>query len=230
MDVTTLKLAKNYTNAVFAASAPKIYGVYWDKGSSPTLTRTDDAIGMTAAVGVDGAYAANDFDTAQIFREIGPVVDTLGNVFIRIPKFYIKKTDGVGFKTVQISKYQFPGFYLPWCFWNFTTGAELDYIDVGKYKATKDAGSKLESKPNLYPLTSDNIVNFRTFARNNNAGGLLGYQQLDIHVVDVLQSLFRVEFATLNSQAIMQGYTAGQYAATHLTIAAEVDTNRIVVV
>jgi hypothetical protein len=34
------------------------------------------------------------------------------------------------------------GFYLPWCFWNFTNSRELPYIDVGKYTASK-ASTKL---------------------------------------------------------------------------------------
>ena len=58
---------------------------------------------------------------------------------------------------------------------------------------------------------------------------MLGYQQLDVHVVDVLRTLFFIEFGTLNSQAIMQGFTAGQYTATHLATATETGANRIVV-
>ena len=56
-----------------------------------------------------------------------------------------------------------------------------------------------------------------------------GYQQLDIHVVDVLQVLFLIEFATLNSQSIMAGYTAGEYNATDTATVAENAVNRIVV-
>ena len=215
---------------LFTKRKHKIYGVLWDKGSSPAMVRTDASIGMTAAAGVGTGLVRNDFDSAEIFREIHDVTDTYGNVFRRIPKIYIRKTDGTGFKTWQISKTQYPGFYLPWCFWNFATSQELPHVDVGKNKATKDASNRLESKPNLYPLVSDTIVNFRTFARNNNAGGLLGYQQLDIHVVDLLQTLFYIEFATLNSQAIMQGYSTGQYLATHTATVAETAVNRIIVV
>lgn len=214
--------------SVLAPRGGKIYGASWGKVASPTLTRTDAAVGLVANVGVDSSVVTNNFDTAEIYRNITEVTDTYGNIFVRIPKFYIRKTDGVNLKTVQISKTKRPSFYLPWCFWDFTNNRELPYIDIGKYKATKDGSSKLESKPNLYPLTNDNIVNFRTYAKSNNAGGLLGYQQLDLHVIDVLQTLFRVEFATLNSQAIMQGFTTGQYTATHLATVAEAGTNRII--
>ena len=226
MDAITLALAKRHTNAALESSMiAKIYGVRWDKGPSPTLIRTHDAVGMVAAAGVGGGLVTNAFDNAQIFREIGSVVDTLGNVFIRIPKIYIRKTDGVNFKTWEVSKHRYPGFYLPWCFWDFVNQRELPYIDVGKHKGTIDGSNRLESKPNLYPLISRNIVQFRGYAQANGAG----YQQLDIHVMDLLQTLFYVEFATLNSQAIMWGFTTGQYTATHLATVAENGTNRIIV-
>ena len=69
-------------------------------------------------------------------------------------------------------------------------------------------GTKLESKPGAEPLVDENIVQFRDFARANGSG----YQQLDIHAIDVIQTLFYVEFATLNSQAIHPAYTGGTEA------------------
>lgn len=189
-----------------------IYGVSWDKGEIPTLTRTNDAVGMTAAVGVDSEPAINDFDTAEIYREIKEVEDSLGNTFVRIPKFWIRKMDGTGIKTWQISKQHFSGAYLPACFWDFTNSVELDYVYVGKHLGYVN-GTKLESKPNLYPTVNTNIVDFRTAAEANNTVDLLGYQQMDIHTYDALMTLFYIEFATLNSQSIMAGYTAGRYNA-----------------
>lgn len=204
----------------------KVYGVSWDKGSTPTLTRTDDAVGMVAAAGVDMTPVTNDFDTAEIYSKITDVTDSLGNVFVRIPRFYIRKTDGVGYKTWQISRKPFTGAYLPWCFWDFTNSKPLDYTYVGKYNATLDgAGDKLESKSGKAPLASKNIVQFRDYAKAN--GGT--YQQLDIHVMDVIQTLFYVEFATLNSQAIMQGFTKGRRNAADVATAAESGANRIIV-
>ena len=212
------------------AGAELIFGVSWNKGSSPILKRTDSAIGMIANAGVGMNRVGNSFDTAPIFGEITTVTDTYGNVFIRIPKFYIKKVDTAGFKSWQVSKTKYPGFYLPWCFWNFTTGQELPYVDVGKYKATL-SGGKLCSVSGGFPYVNDTIVNFRTYAKANNTGvaGTNGYQQLDIHAVDMLQTLFYIEFATLNSQAIMAGWTGGQYTATHLATFATTGGNQIVV-
>lgn len=209
-----------------ATHAP-IYGAYWDKDSDPTLSRTHDAIGMEANVGLDNEWAQNDFDRAEIFGEMGDVVDSYGNVFVRIPKFYIRKTDGVGYKTWQVSKARYPGFYLPWCFWDFDRGRELPYVDVGKHLASLGDGNRLESKPGVMPLASINIVNARTYARNNNVGGLTGYQQLDIHVYDVLQTLMTIEFATLDMQSVMYGFSNGVYSAYTAEIAEE-QTNRVV--
>jgi len=209
-----------------------VMGVYWNKTSSPTLTRTDDAIGKVAAAGIGGALVTNNFDSMPIYREMIEETDAYGNVFIKIPKFYIKKTDGAGFKTIKISKTQYPGYYLPAVFWDFTNDKELDYYLHGKYKANLSAdNTKLESKPGTYPLQTKNIVDFRNYARaNNNVGSSLkGYQQLDIHAQDVIHCLFTVEFATLNSQSIMQGFSTGRYTATDLVTVASTAANTIIV-
>ncbi len=215
--------------AVNATLSAPIYGAYWTKGSSPTLTRTNNAVGMQAAAGTDGNWVQNDFDNAEIYREIGPVTDALGNTFIQIPKFYIRKQDGAGFKTWQISKFQYPGFYLPKCFWNYETSQELPYVWVGAYKASLSAGNALQSVSGVSPLVDTTIVGMRTYAQANNVNGLRGYQQLDIHVVDVLQTLFYVEFATLDTQSIMQGWVGGRFTNTDVATFATTSSNEIIV-
>ena len=197
----------------------RIFGVEWDTGTSTsTLTRINDAVGKVANIGVDAQVVANDFDSLPIWGEMKQVTDLSGNVFIRIPKFYIYKSFVPGGKsTLKVSKYKWPGFYLPWCFWDFTNSRELDYFDFGAYKAGLDT-TKLTSKAGEYPLVSKNIVEFRGYAEANGAG----YQQLDVHAYDVLATLFQIEFATLDSQSVMAGYTSGQYLASHALTA---DTN-----
>lgn len=118
----------------------------------------------------------------------------------------------------------FSGCYLPWCFWDFTNNRELPYIDVGKYIGSLD-GARLASNANTFPLINKNIVQMRTLAQTNG----VGYQQMDIHVYDVISALFDVEFATLNSQAIMRGFADGQYSASHVATATEAAAHRIVV-
>lgn len=199
-----------------------IYGVSWDGAESPTLTRTDSSIGMTANAGVDMGAVTNDFDGADIFKDITEVTDDLGNVFVRIPKFYIEKTAVGNARTWRISKRPFGNAYLPYCFRN-KSGAILPYVDVGKYNAGLSSGSALTSASGVYPLISKSIVDFRNYAKANGAN----YHQLDIHIVDLLQTLFIIEFATLNSQAVMYGWANGRYDANDLATLTETGVNRI---
>ena len=161
---------------------------------------------LIANIGIGSQVVQNDFDAMPIFKDMVRVTDDYGNVFVRIPKFYIKKESIAGKYTAQISKEKLPGYYLPQVFWDFTDNKELPYFDYGAYKASLSAdGTKLESKAGVKPLVSRNIIQFRDLAKANG----IGYQQNDIHAIDVIQTLFRIEFATLNSQAIHPGYTAG---------------------
>lgn len=180
----------------------RVFGVSWDMGSDPTLTRTNAAVGLSA--GINGAQ--NDFDSVGPWAKMDKAVtDEDGNAFVRIPKLYIKKTQDSGSATWQVSLSKIDdNWYLPKCFWDFDNGKELNYVDVGRYQGTI-AGGKLQSKPAVQATNSQSIVTFRTDARANGTG----YQLLDIHVIDVLQVLFIIEFATLNSQSIMYGLEDG---------------------
>ena len=228
-DIITRSIAMRNKRRIDALDPRTIYGVAWDKSENPTLTRTDAAVGMEAAVGVDGQSVHNDFDNAGIFRDIYSVEDAYGNAFIRIPKFYIRKTDTLDAKTWQISRYKHPGFYLPWCFWDFRHGEELPYFDYGAHKASLSVDNKLESKPGTYPLVNKTIVQFRDYARANNVADLQGYQQLDIHAIDVLRTLMFIEFATLNIQSVMQGFSSGAYSSSYTATVAENAATRVIV-
>lgn len=220
-----------------------IYTVTWDKGSSPTLTGVGRMGGATVLCGVDATPAVvstvtisgtaidtyDNYIKSSLF-DWPEVTDIYGNVFIKIPKTYLGKTDGAGSKTWSASRKPFTGSYLPKCFWDFTNSRELDYVLVGKYPASLSTDTtKLESKPDVFPLVLQNIVQFRTLAQANNTGGLSGYQQLDIHVVDLLQTLWIIQNATLHSQSKCAGFTSGQYSATHVATATESAANRIIV-
>lgn len=207
----------------------KIYGTSWDKSSNSTLVRTDDAVGMTANVGVDMTTVVNDFDSADIFKDIEEVQDVNGNYFVRIPKFYIAKTVSGTSETLKISKIPIEGSYLPKCFWDFSNSTELAYFDFGKYLASSADDTVLDSKPDTYPLTYNKTINnFRTMAQANG----VGYHQLDIHAWDVLQALMMIEFATLDIQSFMMGWVNGAGTA-HDTlptaVIAETGVNRIVI-
>ncbi|MEG1793021.1 MAG: hypothetical protein RR294_05425, partial [Bacilli bacterium] len=185
----------------------KVYGLKWD--GNDVYTRLDDAAGMTANVGVDQTTPKNDFDNAEIYKDMVDVEDTYGNQFVTIPKFYIKKTVTGDVWEWRISKVKKDNdYYLPACFYDEVKSKELPYILVGKYDAS-ETGGKLESKTGVKPLVNKNIDQFRTLATSNNQSGVTGYQLLDIHALDAIQVLFYIEFATLNSQNLMFGYTNG---------------------
>jgi hypothetical protein len=206
-----------------------IMGVKWDRTATPDLERTNQAKGRIAGVGVDDQIVRNDFDNMPIFGEMHDVTDSYGNKFVRIPKFYIKKTKTADERTWKISKTQHEGFYLPKVFWDFENDRELPYFDFGKHKSTKDEMDRMESKSGKYPLVNENIVDMRNYAENNNVNGVSGYQQLDIHGYDVIKTLMYIEFATLDMQSKMRGFLDGEYGTSDTALTAETSINRIVV-
>lgn len=203
-----------------------VFGVSWDGGENPTLTRMNASSGMVANAGVDNQIVRNDFDYVSIFGEIKNYTDSYGNEFVAIPKCYIKKTANGAARTWQISKRRIDGAYLPTCFWDFEHNRELPYVLIGKYTANlSDDGTKLESKSGKWPLVNKNIVQFRDYAKANGTG----YQQLDGVIVDLLQTLFYVEFATLDSQSIMRGWTHGRYNSADTATVSQTGVNQIIV-
>ena len=182
----------------------KIYGVDGVGKSTPTLTRTDAAVGLTTSVGV--SEITSDFDNCYPWCEMREEVDSEGNVFIRIPKFYTKITkNSDGSYKHQISGVRYSG---------FTTlfvdgkGNEIDYVLVGKYEAS-GSSTKAYSKSGQTVLVNITLPDLRTACKANGAG----YQQYDFLIDAIIKELFMIEFATTNSQSIMQGYTASSNTA-----------------
>lgn len=198
----TYSVEKNYKICTHEKQY-KIYGLSWDS-ENDTYERLEDAIGLTANIGIDSEKVVNDFDNAEIYSEIKDVkVD--GNEFVKIPKFYIKKiVDGNTWKWYISKKKQDDNYYLPLCFYDLENNKELDYVLVGKYNANLN-GTKLSSQKGKVPLSYTELSQYRTYLNNNETG----YQLFDFHTLDVIQVLFYIEFKTLNSQNIMKGYTDG---------------------
>ena len=209
MHANTESGASNSVQFTYVPIDESIYGASWDRKSSSALTRTDAAVGLKA--GINGAQ--NDFDNVGPWKDMHRVTDSMNNVFVRVPKFYIRKTQtgnsDNGTATWQVSLVSHgDDWYLPKGFWDFTNSKELDYIDIGAYDAT-GSSSKLTSVAGKAPLVSLSIVDFRSAAKANGTG----YQIWDIHAWDMLQVLFIIEFATLNSQSIMEGFDNGSGTA-----------------
>ena len=181
---------------------PIIYGLAINGDRNGT--RTDDAVGKNVSINADNKNINSDFDTAEIYKEMVEVTDSYGNQFIKVPKFYIKKTKTAPtYWTYQVSKTKVDdNYYLSESFKNPSTGDILDYVLVGRYEARIN-GTKLESKRGANPAVSQTISTFRTYAMNNGPS----YHLMDIHIVDVINTLAFIEFGTVETQQFLFGYT-----------------------
>lgn len=219
----------------------KIYGVKINKQSngdiqsSPTLTRTDDAVGLTARATTNGAAVTNDFDTAadwpKMFRCNGYYSDTgqfiitskkgepgydavNQDVFWCCERFYHKRTETSEAITHQISTKPFPGAVLPTVFTG-KDGEALDYWVTGAYEGAL-VGSRLVSRSGLIPGNSVSMNTGITYCRN--AGDYYHLQTSDEK--ETLRLLIMIEFATLNTQtALGAGATGLRYASDKATAA-----------
>lgn len=178
----------------------KIYGVTGIGGENPTLTRTDSAIDMTFTVG--SSEIQSDFDRCYPWSDMREIVDSQGNVFVKIPKFYSKMaSNGDGTYKLQISGCHYEGFSTLFI---DGKGGEIPYVLVGKYEAS-GSSEKVVSKSGQNVLVQITLGNMRNACRANGEG----YQQYDFLIHTIIQQLFMVEFATTNCQSIMAGWTKG---------------------
>lgn len=51
---------------------------------------------LIANIGIGSQVVQNDFDAMPVYKDMERVTDSHGNVFVRIPKFYIKKESIAG--------------------------------------------------------------------------------------------------------------------------------------
>lgn len=206
-----------------------IYGITWDRVTGDNLRRIGTTTNMAVEPGVDQTPGVDSYANTSLFNW-SEVTDELGNVFVKIPKIYLRKQFTDTTVTYSAATRPFHYCYLPKCFWDFENEKELDYVLVGKYKGSVSSdGLRLESKPDVFPAYNKTIVAFRDLAQANNEDGRKGYQQMDIHVIDLLQTLFVIHTATLDSQSKCAGFTNGSYSAAHATVVGETSVNRIII-
>lgn len=214
-------------------SAVEIYGVRIDTTDSNPETcceYTDNAVGMLAASGGNGAFNGGDWLTRYPFNQIKPclfkngaVVRYLnpdnfaqfedgsaadissgdaGDVMIEIPKFYYKIGRVGNYVEVKIANALMAGF----TDYAFSYKGEVkDKFYIGAYLGYKDGSGKLRSLTGKTVTGSMTIGASRTAAQANGAG----YEQLAFNKLTALQVLYIVMFKNLNSQdALGQGYTS----------------------
>lgn len=184
-----------------------VLGVEGEGSSSGELTRTDMAVGLSYAKKTQATQGkmtiTSDFSYVFPYNQIEEV--TIGdNVFIKIPKHYTKYTydSETGLMKTQISNVQGEGYILNPCFRN-DAGVEQDCVLIGKYEAT-GTSSLAGSVSGEAPLTNITFDGMRTACKANGTD----YGMLDYWTWRMLQDLFKIEFATTNSQSVMNGNTS----------------------
>ena len=184
---------------------PVVLGVSGEAQSNGSLVRTDDAIGLTYNINSSTGVIASDFDNVFPYKDIVEVTDSDNNVFVRIPKHYTKyEYDSVtNTMTTRISDVQGDGYILNPCF-KYESGNEIPYCYVGKCQAT-GTSSKATPVSGATTLASITHGNMRTACKANGTG----YGMLDYWTWRMLQDLFKIEFATTNSQSVMRGNVSG---------------------
>lgn len=172
-----------------------ILGVSGLYQSAPALTRTDDAVGKTWTM--SNNVISSDFDSLFPYNLMKRHTIN-GDEFVFIPELYLR----IGYNTngyltdVAVAPLE------------MTAGenqvvVHVDAFYFGAYGASV-SGGKMYSKSNVARQGSVTCGNFRTYAKARGAK----YRQLDLYHMRVLDFLWLIEFATKNSDAVMQGYTS----------------------
>lgn len=223
-----------------------VYGIRYNilsKGYN--CERIMQAKGLSADISVDNDSINNDFDNIypwsdmKICNVLETETETIityqdeqdfsldgsnGDVMVEIPKHYIKRYREGGYEYLLISPTPKEGFSLDPSF--LENGVELDKIYVGRYNNCVE-NSNLYSKTNTYPAGYTGLFSLLDKAEEKGTG----YSILDFRTLSTIQRLFLVEFATLNSQAVMGGVTKTVYwqKADCLALHSETQSNSIII-
>ena len=186
---TTVQITATGQTKSAELSFVKIYGISRVvSSSSPTWTRTDDAVGKTATASVGTQPGRSDFDKCYPWSEMKR--QTIGSdVMVKIPEFWFKRYVQGGTEYIKIADKQTEGF----------TKHPGSGRFVGAYKTSNNNRSVKNAA-----LT---VNQTRATMRNNAKSKGSGWGLIDLVTESAIQMLFLVEFATNNSQAaIGRGY------------------------
>lgn len=171
-----------------------ILGVSGLYQSEPALTRTDDAVGLSWAM--SNNLISSDFDDKFPFNQMQrETID--GDVFVYVPAMYWRIgydsnhyiTDiAVAPAAMAVGENQ--------------TLAHSDAFYYGAYGA-RIVDGQMRSVGNGSRSGNYTRAQFREYAKAHGAK----YRQLDLYHMRILDFLWLIEFATKNSDAVMQGYT-----------------------
>lgn len=191
----TVKTIEN--DDVLLWKRPYVYGVSWSGSTSAAMTRTDDSANFsTPKIGTGTTKGSSPFDNCYPWSDIKTVTDN-GNVLVSIPKFWYKWTKNGSIMTLQIADRKLPDFYTSPMHSDRGDGkGERDIAYIGKYKCASDYKSKAEYTPKFN-------ISIET-ARNNIKALGSGYYQQDYASFWTLRMLFLVEWATWDSQSVLE--------------------------
>jgi len=204
-----------WEEAVVNDSLGSSYGVRWRIHDPYDLgERCFDAVGLRARFGVGKTEGHSDFDQiypwseirrCNIKRDSGNTIITYddeadfridgtnGDVFVRIPKFYVRKYQENGYEYRVISKEgttPHPVF--------IENGQELDAVYVSAFEGYMDSDSMLHSKANVIPTSNLTAQEFLDAAQRRGPQ----YTLYDMRTVDMLFCLIAVEFGCRNTGKI----------------------------
>lgn len=197
-----------------------IYTIKFDVNNPSAMgERCDDAknLGFNAAVSQGTiALGENHFDNIYPWKDIRlcnikdgevtfyegeegfSVFGTSGDVFVEIPKFYVRRVSDGEYDSISVSGVCHEGFALDEAFVK-ENGEEADYIYVAAYITSIDDEGKAVSVAEANPALELSPMELEAAATKK------GYKELDYHALSALQKLFMVETGLRNSQYLYLG-------------------------
>ena len=197
-----------------------IYTVRFDVDNPSAMgERCDDAknLGFNAAVSQGTiALGENHFDKIYPWKDIklcnikdGEVVcyegeegfsatGENGDVFVEIPKFYVRRVSDGSYDSISVSGVCHEGFVVDEAFVK-ENGEEADCIYVAAYLTS------INDKGEAVSVAESNIVLDYSPMQLEEAATKKGYKELDYHALAALQRLFMVETGLRNSQYLYLG-------------------------
>lgn len=178
----------------------RIYGIKRNVTiSSPSWTRTEQAVGMTATVSVGTYVGSSDFDKVMPWK--GIVRENIGHdVMVKIPKFYYKRYKEGNVEHIKIATGKTEGFEVHPLFNH--AGVEKDFAYIGAYKTSSNNNSVSGAKPTVNQT--------RAQMRNSAKTKGTGWGLMDIAALSAVQMLYLVEYANNDVQKVIgKGYSDG---------------------
>ena len=201
-------------------SMERIYSIRFDsENPSATGERMDDAKNLGFNANIGNGYLAlgeNHFDNIYPWKDIklcaikdGKIayegeaefatLRETGDVFVEIPKFYVRRSIDFQYDTISISGVQHENFYVDDAF--VTPEGIVDKIYVAAYLTSEDNDGNLRSISGDTPVLN---LSPKQLDEKTNAKGE-GFAEIDYATLSAVQKLFMVETGLRNSQYAFMG-------------------------